>query len=147
MYPPGSGFGSGWYFCQIFRSGWPLVRCTPKIMLWVKLRSTFGHTFGQADLWSDIPPKDQGSGQVDIWSQFGSGCPFKMRSNNPMLTSNCTFCDISWLLLDGFSWDFYKRDSFDEAMEMRGNNPMLTSKLHILLNILAPCWWIFTRLL
>ena len=30
-------------------------------------------------------------------------------------------------------------------IEMRGNNSMLTSKLHILLNILAPCWWIVMR--
>ena len=33
----------------------------------------------------------------------------------------------------------YNRDSFDETIEMRGNNPMLTSKLHVLLNVLAPC--------
>ena len=30
-------------------------------------------------------------------------------------------------------------DSFDEMMKVSGNNPMLTSKLHVLLNILAPC--------
>ena len=29
---------------------------------------------------------------------------------------------------------------------MEGTNPMLTSKLHVLLNILATCWWIFMRL-
>ena len=29
MDPPGWGFGSGWHFCQIFGSGWPLVRWTP----------------------------------------------------------------------------------------------------------------------
>ena len=39
-----------------------------------------------------------------------------------------------------FSQDFYNRDSFDEAVKMRGNSPMLTSKLHVLFNILAPCW-------
>ena len=27
--PPQWGFRSGWHFCEIFRSGWPLVRCTP----------------------------------------------------------------------------------------------------------------------
>ena len=34
-----------------------------------------------------------------------------------------------------------------QEIKMRGNNSMLTSKLHVLLNILASCWWIFTRLL
>ena len=56
-------------------------------------------------------------------------------------------CWISQFNVDGFSWDLYKRDYLDDMMEMRGNNPMLTSKLHVLLNILALCWHIFTRLL
>ena len=30
-----------------------------------------------------------------------------------------------------------------KLIKVRGNNSMLTSKLHFLLNILAPCWWIF----
>ena len=38
------------------------------------------------------------------------------------------------------------KDSVAKMIEMRGNNPMLTSKLHVLLNILAPCIWIFMRL-
>ena len=32
-------------------------------------------------------------------------------------------------------------------IKMTGNRPMLTAKLHVLLNISAPCWQIFTRLL
>ena len=55
------------------------------------------------------------------------------------------FCYICWILLDGFPWDFYTRDSVDDTIEMRGNNPMLTSKLHVLLNFLTPSWLIFTR--
>ena len=50
------------------------------------------------------------------------------------------------MLMD-FPLDFYNRDSFDEMIEMLDNNPILTSKLHVLLNISAPCWLIFTRLL
>ena len=61
-----------------------------------------------------------------------------MRGDNPMLTLQCTFCDIYWLI-DGFSGDFYNRDSFDETIEMRGNSPMPTAKLYVLLNVLAPC--------
>ena len=38
------------------------------------------------------------------------------------------------------------KGSVAKMIKMRGNNSMLTSKLLILLNILAPCWWIFTRL-
>ena len=34
----------------------------------------------------------------------------------------------------------YHRNYFDETIKMRDNNPMLTSKLHVLLNISAPCW-------
>ena len=30
---------------------------------------------------------------------------------------NCTFCWISQLHVDGFLWDFYNRDSFDETIE------------------------------
>ena len=30
---------------------------------------------------------------------------------------------------------------------MRGNKPMPNSKLHVLLNISAPCWWIFMTFL
>ena len=62
------GFRSGWHFCQIFSSGWPLVRHMPTIRLWVRL--TFGHTLGQADLWSDVPSRS-GFGQVDIWATLG----------------------------------------------------------------------------
>ena len=50
-------------------------------------------------------------------------------------------------MLTDFHETVYNRDSFDEMIEMRGNNPMLTSKLHVLLPILAPCLWIFMRLL
>ena len=31
------------------------------------------------------------------------------------------------------------KGSLAKIIEMRGSNPMLTSKLHLLLNILAPC--------
>ena len=35
-----------------------------------------------------------------------------------------------------------------KMIKMKGNNSMLTSKqLHVFLNISAPCWWIFNRLL
>ena len=34
---------------------------------------------------------------------------------------------------------FYNRALFDETNEMRGNYPTLTSKLHVLLNVWAPC--------
>ena len=30
---------------------------------------------------------------------------------------NCTFCWISWLHVNRFSWDFYNRDSFDETIK------------------------------
>ena len=33
-----------------------------------------------------------------------------------------------------------------KKIKMRGNNPMQTSKLYILLNILAPCWWDFHKI-
>ena len=49
-------FGSGWHFCQIFGSGWPLVRHTPQ---WRHLVAKSGTT----------------SGQHDICSAFGSGWP------------------------------------------------------------------------
>ena len=39
------------------------------------------------------------------------------------------------------------KGSVVQMIKMRGNNSMLTSKLHLLLNILAPCWQIFMRLL
>ena len=45
----------------------------------------------------------------------------------------------SSMLMD-FHKDFYNRDFFVETIKMRGNSPMLTTKLHIFLNILAPCW-------
>ena len=40
--------------CQVdiysdYGSGWPLVRCTPRMRLWVRV--TFSQTSGQADLW------------------------------------------------------------------------------------------------
>ena len=41
------------------------------------------------------------------------------------------FCYISQLSVDGFSGDFYNRDSFDETIEMRGNNSLLTLKLFV----------------
>ena len=63
------------------------------------------------------------------------------------LLENWMLCYIFQLDVDGFSWHFYIKDSFDEIIKMRGNNPMLTSKLHALLHISAPCWWIFTILL
>ena len=39
-----------------------------------------------------------------------------------------------------------KNGSVAKRIKMRGNNFMLTSKLHILLNILAPHWQIFKTL-
>ena len=113
------------------------------------------------------------------WSKWGV--------RTAMLTSKLYFLlNISWLHVDGFSWNFYSRDSFDQTIKMRDQpyakfktacfvnylvslltdvhetsktgillmrwlkwrvtSPMLTSKLHVLLNILAPCWWIFIRL-
>ena len=39
------------------------------------------------------------------------------------------------------------KSSVAKMIKVRGNNSMLTSKLHFLLNISAPCWWIFMRLL
>ena len=61
-----------------------------------------------------------------------------MRDNNPMLTSKLFVCYITGLHADGFSCDFYNRDSFGETIDMRGNNSMPTLKLHVLLNISAP---------
>ena len=48
-----------------------------------QVRLTFGHTLGQVDLWSDVPPRQSHlvakcnttSGQVDIGQIFGSGSP------------------------------------------------------------------------
>ena len=62
----------------------------------------------------------------------------EMRGNNDILTSKLYVFLISCLHVDGFSKDFYNRDSFDEMIEMRGNNPMLTSKLYVLLNKSTP---------
>ena len=39
------------------------------------------------------------------------------------------------------------KGSVAKVIKIKGNNSMQTSKLHILLNISAPCWQIFTRLL
>ena len=39
-----------------------------------------------------------------------------------------------------------EKGSVAKMIKMRGNNLMLTSKLHILIEISDPCWWIFTRL-
>ena len=64
MYPPGWGFGSGWHLVRLW------VRLTigqmypPQMRLHVRL--TFGKTFGQADLWSDVPSQDEALGQPDI---------------------------------------------------------------------------------
>ena len=33
----------------------------------------FVKIFGQVDLCSDVPPKDEALGEVDIWSDFWSG--------------------------------------------------------------------------
>ena len=44
MYSQGLGLQSDWNFCQTFRSGWLVVRCTPQIRFWVRL------TF-LSDLW------------------------------------------------------------------------------------------------
>ena len=93
------GFRSGWHLCQIFGSGWPLVRCTTPgwgfglgwhlirytptrdilwpnvILLWVRL--TFDQTSGQADLWSDVPLLETSCGQV--WYYIRSGWPVYWR--------------------------------------------------------------------
>ena len=53
---------------------------------------------------------------------------------------------FSSMLMD-FHETSYNRDSVDEMITMRCTTPMPTSKVHILLNIPAPCWWIFQRLL
>ena len=55
--------------CQIFKSGWPLVRCTPNSdFLWPSVttlvRLTFCQSLGQVDLWSDVPPAETSCGQV-----------------------------------------------------------------------------------
>ena len=39
------------------------------------------------------------------------------------------------------------KGSVAKMIKMKGNNSVLNSKLHFLLNILAPCWWIIMRLL
>ena len=39
------------------------------------------------------------------------------------------------------------KGSVAKMIKMSGKNSMLTSKLHCLLNTLAPYWWIFMRLL
>ena len=57
MDPHRWGFGSGWCFCQIFRSGWCLVRWTPvgealgqvDILSDLQVRLTFGHMDPQAE--------------------------------------------------------------------------------------------------
>ena len=49
--------------------------------------------------------------------------------------------------VDRFWWHFYNRGFFQWDDWNEGNSPILTSKLHILINISDPCWWIFTRLL
>ena len=103
MEPPCTwGFGSGWHFCQIFRSGWPLVRWTP-------LGGAKCYYCTQVDLWSDVPPRQRHlvakcvtisvrliSGQmdppgdalgwVDIFQIFGSGWPL-VRWTPPQETS------------------------------------------------------------
>ena len=59
-----------------------------------------------------------------------------MGSNNPIIISKLhVLLNILAPLVDGFSQDFYNRDSSDEIIEMRGNNHKLTSKLHVLFKI------------
>ena len=69
---------------------------------------------------------------------------FEMRGNSLMLTSKLyVFLLISW-----FNADFHKASVTEillMTIVMRGNNPMLPSKLHILINILAPYWLIVIR--
>ena len=39
------------------------------------------------------------------------------------------------------------KGSVAKMFKLGGNNPMLTSKLQVLLNISATCWWTFMRIL
>ena len=55
MDPHSWGFRSGWHLWQIFRSGWPLVRCTPQDQALGQI-DIFVRSLGQADLYSDVPP-------------------------------------------------------------------------------------------
>ena len=113
MHPPGSGFRSGWHLV----THWVRLMCGP-----------------------DVPP---GSGFGSDWNLVTLWVRLTFSQMYPdNFKTNCIFCDISRLLLDGFSWDFYNRDSFGEMIKMRGKSPILTVKLHVLWNILAPCWWI-----
>ena len=97
------GFGSGWHFCQIFGSSWPLVRYTPAETSCGQVWYYFGtgwhlvRSLGQVDLWLDVPQQRhlvakfvttlgqagwhlvRSLGQNDFWSDvppgwgFGSG--------------------------------------------------------------------------
>ena len=80
MDPHRSHFRSGLHFCQIFRSGLPLVRCTPRMRLqvgWHLVRpnplaeTSFGQVWYYCGLdWSHIPPTGEALCQIDIWSDF-----------------------------------------------------------------------------
>ena len=63
-----------------------LRQMEPQMRLWVKL--IFGQTYGQVDIWSDVPP-DEALGQVDIWSDFGSDGPPNRDILWPSVTLGC----------------------------------------------------------
>ena len=87
------GFRSGWHFCQIFRSGWPLVRCTTpqwvsgqvdifvrssgQAALWSHLvaRCYTNAPLCQVDLWSDVSPTWAETSCGQVWYYFRSGWP------------------------------------------------------------------------
>ena len=52
--PPGSGFSSDWHLVTLWVGLTSGQLYPPRMRLQVRL--TFIHTFGHADLWSDVPP-------------------------------------------------------------------------------------------
>ena len=70
----------------------------------------------------------------------------KRNQENVVVTKICFYgsAKIEWKIK---VWVMENKGSVAKMIKMRGNNSMLTSKLHFLLNILAPCWQIFMRLL
>ena len=82
MYPHRWSFGLGWHLIRLW------VRLTFGEMYHLPRQTSCGEVyyyFGsdwhfvrssvQVDLWSDVPPTDEALGQIDIWSDFGSGWP------------------------------------------------------------------------
>ena len=94
-YPPGSGFGSGWHFCQIFGTS-----C-----------GQLCYYFGQLNLWSDVPPQAETScGHMWYYFTIWSGRPLVRCTTQWAETS----CGQVWYYFR-LGWPVYLRVSLVPA--------------------------------